>query len=169
MVVETDDDTSLNQATTFLNDGTNLLLQWELMPLQATDSIVSAYIQFIPAAEASTTDLRFLISVEEDVPVKPAAVDPSVLTRETSSTAVLWTPEAWSTTGTLDPAAVTPELAPLLRHAISRNQWSAGTTLSIIVQPSTTTAAERSFITTQTKLIITYQSQSGKLVNYGAS
>jgi VCBS repeat-containing protein len=96
-------------------------------------TIVSAYVQFqVDETTADETDLIVQGEAHDNAPTFTRATD-NISSRAKTIEAVSWAPAPWATRGEAGPDQRTPDIGPVIQEIVSREGWTSGNSLVIII------------------------------------
>lgn len=117
-------------------DGSNQVigLRFTGVSIPAGATIENAYVQF-RADEAGSTATSLVVNGEaaDDAAPFDTTVRWNVSSRARTTAGVAWSPVAWSAAGVAGPEQRTPNLAAVVQQIVSRQGWSSGNDLVLII------------------------------------
>ncbi|MBL8817076.1 MAG: PQQ-binding-like beta-propeller repeat protein [Planctomyces sp.] len=124
--------------------------------LKPDSEIRSAHLQFVVRSDQKEPAL-LKIRAEASGNAEPLAdATYDISKRPLTKTEVLWTPEAWEKEGTSGDAQKSPDLSPLIREVVERDDWKPGNAIVFVVSGTGTrvSSPNRGADSKPTKLLV---------------
>ena len=120
------------------NGNQTVALRFNNVQIPQGSAITNAYISFV--ADESDSEVTSLSIQAEDVDDSQPllAQDQNLSSRATTDASVIWAPNPWSTNDEID----TPNIATVVQEVISRDGWSSGNNLALILNGTGKRVAE---------------------------